>query len=83
LVFFVNFISLDLLARAPTLINMLIRSNLVQETIEDIIQQQANEIQRLRNKLEQEKSRCLIAINQLEEILNLRELIWKEEFEKR
>ena len=62
------------------------RSNLVQETLEDIIQQQATEIDRLRNELEREKSRCLVAIDQLEEKLHNKELTWKaqlNEFEIR
>ncbi|CAF0802833.1 unnamed protein product [Rotaria sordida] len=76
----------DLLERAPQLINLPRRSNIVQETLEDIIQQQATEIERLRNELEREKSRCLIAINELEQTLHTKELSWKvqlNEFEIR
>ncbi|CAF0912591.1 unnamed protein product [Rotaria sordida] len=76
----------DLLERAPPLINLPRRSNIVQETLEDIIQQQATEIERLRNELEREKSRCLIAINELEQTLHTKELSWKvqlNEFEIR
>lgn len=72
--------------RAPPLINIPRRSNLVQETLEDIIQQQATEIERLRSELEREKSRCLIAINELEQTLRTKELSWKaqqNEFELR
>ena len=77
---------LDLLERAPPLINIPRRSNLVQETLEDIIQQQATEIERLRHELEREKSRCIIAINELERTLQTKELTWKSqlnEFELR
>lgn len=77
-----NFFSscrLDLLERAPPLVNLPRRSNLVQETLEDIIQQQATEIERLRNELEREKSRCLVAIDQLEEKLHNKELTWKSQ----
>jgi len=76
----------DLLERAPPLVTLPRRSNLVQETLEDIIQQQATEIDRLRNELEREKSRCLVAIDQLEEKLHNKELTWKaqlNEFEIR
>ncbi|CAF2135007.1 unnamed protein product [Rotaria magnacalcarata] len=76
----------DLLERAPRLINIPHRSNIVQETLEDIIQQQATEIERLRNELEREKSRCLVAINDLEQNLRTKELSWKaqsNEFELR
>lgn len=76
----------DLLERAPPLIHIPRRSNLVQETLEDIIQQQATEIERLRHELEREKSRCLIAINELEQTLRTKELTWKSqlnEFELR
>jgi hypothetical protein len=76
----------DLLDRAPPLINLPRRSNIVQETLEDIIQQQATEIERLRHELEREKSRCLIAINELEQTLHTKELTWKSqlnEFELR
>lgn len=68
------------------MINLPRRSNLVQETLEDIIQQQATEIDRLRNELEREKSRCLIAIDELEGKLRHKELSWKaqlNEFELR
>jgi hypothetical protein len=77
---------LDLLERAPPLINLPRRSNIVQETLEDIIQQQATEIERLRHELEREKSRCLVAINELEQTLRTKELTWKSqlnEFELR
>ncbi|CAF3088744.1 unnamed protein product [Rotaria socialis] len=76
----------DLLERAPRLISIPHRSNIVQETLEDIIQQQATEIERLRNELEREKSRCLVAINELEQNLRTKELSWKaqsNEFELR
>ncbi len=76
----------DLLERAPPLINIPRRSNIVQETLEDIIQQQATEIERLRHELEREKSRCLMAINELEQTLRTKELAWKSqlnEFELR
>ncbi|CAF0922330.1 unnamed protein product [Rotaria sp. Silwood1] len=69
----------DLLERAPPLINLPRRSNIVQETLEDIIQQQATEIERLRHELEREKSRCLIAINELEQTLRTKELSWKSQ----
>ncbi len=69
----------DLLDRAPPLINLPRRSNIVQETLEDIIQQQATEIERLRHELEREKSRCLIAINELEQTLRTKELSWKSQ----
>ena len=62
------------------------RSNIVQETLEDIIQQQATEIDRLRQELEREKTRCLVAINELEQTLRNKELTWKaqlNEFEVR
>ena len=62
------------------------RSNIVQETLEDIIQQQATEIDRLRHELEREKTRCLVAINELEQTLRNKELTWKaqlNEFEVR
>src|ERR1700734_1446992 len=84
-IFFFLFIK-DLLERAPPLVNLPRRSNIVQETLEDIIQQQATEIERLRNELEREKSRCLLAINELEQALRTKELTWKtqlNEFELR
>ena len=62
------------------------RSNIVQETLEDIIQQQATEIERLRQELEREKCRCLVSINELEQTLRNKELNWKaqsNEFEVR
>jgi hypothetical protein len=68
------------------LINLPPRSNIVQEALEDIIQQQATEIERLRAELEREKSRCLIAIKELEQTLHTKELTWKSqlnEFELR
>ena len=68
------------------MINIPRRSNLVQETLEDIIQQQATEIDRLRHELEREKSRCLMEINELEQTLRTKELTWKSqlnEFELR
>lgn len=68
------------------MINIPRRSNLVQETLEDIIQQQATEIERLRHELEREKSRCLMEINELEQTLRTKELTWKSqlnEFELR
>ncbi|CAF1500289.1 unnamed protein product, partial [Didymodactylos carnosus] len=46
----------DLLEHAPTLISLPRRSNIVQETLEDIIKRQAQEIQRLRTELEREKT---------------------------
>lgn len=61
------------------MINIPRRSNLVQETLEDIIQQQATEIDRLRHELEREKSRCLMEINQLEQTLRTKELTWKSQ----
>ncbi|CAF1662290.1 unnamed protein product, partial [Adineta ricciae] len=67
----------DLLERAPPLINLPRRSNIVQETLEDIIQQQATEIERLRHELEREKSRCLLAINDVEQTLRTKELSWQ------
>ncbi|UJR37997.1 hypothetical protein I4U23_030679 [Adineta vaga] len=76
----------DLLERAPQLINLPRRSNIVQETLEDIIQQQATEIERLRHELEREKSRCLKAINDVELTLQTKELSWqahRNEFEIR
>lgn len=76
----------DLLERAPPVINIPRRSNIVQETLEDIIQQQATEIDRLRTELEREKARCLIAINEVEQTLRNREITWKSqlnEFELR
>ncbi|CAF0975956.1 unnamed protein product [Adineta ricciae] len=76
----------DLLERAPPLINLPRRSNIVQETLEDIIQQQATEIERLRHELEREKSRCLLAINDVEQTLRTKELSWQaklNEFEIR
>ena len=77
---------LDLLERAPPLIHIPRSTNLVQETLEDIIQKQATEIDRLRQELEREKSRCLIAINDLEHTLQNKEIMWKSqlnEFEMR
>lgn len=77
---------LDLLERAPPLINLPRRSNIVQETLEDIIHQQATEIERLRHELEREKSRCLLAINEVEQTLHTKELSWQaklNEFEIR
>jgi hypothetical protein len=68
------------------LINIPRPSNIVQETLEDIIQQQANEIERLRHELEREKSRCLLAINDVEQTLRNKELTWQtqlNEFEIR
>ncbi|CAF0826257.1 unnamed protein product [Adineta steineri] len=76
----------DLLDRAPPLVNLPRHSNIVQETLEDLIQQQATEIDRLRNELEREKSRCLMAINEVEQTLRSKELTWKaqlNEFEIR
>jgi hypothetical protein len=68
------------------LINLPRRSNIVQETLEDIIQQQATEIERLRHELEREKSRCLMAINEVEQTLRTKESTWQaqlNEFEIR
>lgn len=80
--FFEFFFYEDLLERAPPLINIPPRSNSIQETLEDIIQKQAKEIQRLRAEIKREKSRCLIAIHKLE--LKLEEQLlgysWKIEF---
>jgi hypothetical protein len=73
------FVIKDLLERAPQLITLPRRSNIVQETLEDIIHQQATEIERLRSELEREKSRCLISINQLEQTLRSKELTWKSQ----
>lgn len=61
------------------MINLPRRSNIVQETLEDIIHQQATEIERLRNELEREKSRCLLAINEVEQTLRTKELTWKSQ----
>ncbi len=68
------------------MINLPRRSNIVQETLEDIIQQQATEIERLRHELEREKSRCLMAINEVEQTLRTKESTWQtqlNEFEIR
>lgn len=65
--------------RAPPLINIPRSSNLVQETLEEIIAKQANEIDRLRHELEREKSRCLLAINELEQTLHNKEINWKSQ----
>ena len=56
----------DLLEHAPPLINIPHRSNMLQQTLEDIIEKQENEILRLRDELERDKCRCLIAIHELE-----------------
>jgi hypothetical protein len=56
----------DLLERAPPLIDLPHRSNMLQETLKDIIQKHENEIQRLRDELEREKCLCLISIHELE-----------------
>jgi hypothetical protein len=39
---------------------------MLQQTLEDIIEKQENEIHRLRDELERDKCRCLIAIHELE-----------------
>ncbi|CAF1342411.1 unnamed protein product [Didymodactylos carnosus] len=72
----------DLLDRAPTLISLPRRTNIVQETLEDIIKRQAQEIQRLRTELEREKTKCLLSIAQLEQTIITKENYYKKQLEE-
>ena len=54
------------------MINLPPRLNTLQQTLDDIIEKQANEIHRLHDELHRETYRCLRALDELE-------LVWYEQ----